>query len=117
MIGTAITSPPERTGRNWFGKVATRVALNLLKPGCAIGCRRDGRPGLPFGRTLAVCCSNRASNDCASLDHGSALLSPDDIGRMLSPQPSLRMRAAVTASAIARSARDAGKATHGDSAA
>jgi hypothetical protein len=34
MIGTAITAQPERTGPDWFGKVATR-ALNPLKPGYA----------------------------------------------------------------------------------
>ncbi len=26
MIGTAITSPPERSGPDWFGKVATRAS-------------------------------------------------------------------------------------------
>jgi hypothetical protein len=43
MIGTAITSQPERTGPDWFGKVATR-ALSPLEPRLRIGRRRDGRP-------------------------------------------------------------------------
>jgi hypothetical protein len=36
MIGTAVTSPPERTGSDWFGKVATRALCPLSLGGLAL---------------------------------------------------------------------------------
>jgi hypothetical protein len=78
MIGTAVTSQPERTGPDWFGKVATR-ALSPLKPAAtasAVGATavqaypsaarwRARRRKLGAGGFLAAR-PNRATNACTS---------------------------------------------------
>jgi len=52
MIGTAITSQPERTGPDWFGKVATRPSTRRSPATHRPSARRPSRPYQPRAGAL-----------------------------------------------------------------